>query len=85
MTSARFKRVIVPKVRFWYRHWTKPETAEDRLRAREGFWAWAQWWLGEGDWKEYGPRNKSFRPNVPRKIPARWWARLGEIVAARNG
>jgi N-acetyl-anhydromuramyl-L-alanine amidase AmpD len=40
------------------------------------FWKWVRWWRGHGEFKSYGPRNKAVRPNVPKRIPAAWWARL---------
>jgi hypothetical protein len=54
------------------------------LRARKGFWAWLTWYLGEGDWKPYGPRNASARPNVPKRIPSGWWKHLQSFLAARK-
>lgn len=87
MTALRFRRVIVPKVRFWYRRYSgmqDRQSPEAKLRAREGFWSWLQWLLGEGDWQKHGRRNVRVRPNVPRKIPLRWWSRVGEFVANRG-
>jgi hypothetical protein len=46
------------------------------LRARTGYWAWRQWRLGKGAWRGYGKRNKTVRPDVPRRIPAAWWVRF---------
>jgi hypothetical protein len=55
-----------------------------QLRAEKGYWAWAQWRLGEGDWKGYGPANPAVRPNEPRLISAGWWVRLARFLAARR-
>lgn len=60
------------------------ETKEDQLRAQTGWFAWAAWYLGEGDWKSYGPRNPKVRPDVPVKIPQTWWDRLTKFLAARQ-
>lgn len=57
------------------------------LRARTGYYAWAAWRLGEGDWKPYGPLNPSVRPNVPANIIVErplWFPRLALFLAARN-
>ena len=56
---------------------------KDLLRARTGYWAWLQWYLGENRWKAYGPHNLSVRPDVPLKIPRAWWGRLAMLLAKR--
>lgn len=43
------------------------------------FWAWARWWRGHAEYKQYGPR-RGPRPNVPGLIPAAWWARLRKNI-----
>lgn len=47
------------------------------------FWTWARWWRGHGEFKPYGPRNPVVRPDVPRRIPVRWWARLRKNIGAK--
>lgn len=59
-------------------------TPQDRLRARTGWFAWVAWRLGEGDWRHHKPSAKNVRPNVPRLIPARWWVRYAQFLAARK-
>lgn len=54
----------------------RPLTREEKLRNRKGFLAWKRWWRGKGPWAEYGPRNPKVRPDVPARIPRRWWRRL---------
>lgn len=63
-----------------------PVSAEDKLRAKTGYWAWLAWKQGEGvdTWKPYGPSNKAVRPNVPRVIPPTWWAARVRFLAARK-
>jgi murein DD-endopeptidase MepM/ murein hydrolase activator NlpD len=61
----------------------KLETLEDRLRARTGFFPWANWFLGRGDWKPFGRRDPEVRPDVPAKIPRAWWRRLAMLVTPR--
>lgn len=40
------------------------------------FWTWNAWRLGEGPFKQYGPKNRAHRPkNVPKFIPPWAWAR----------
>ncbi len=57
---------------------------EAKLRASTGYWAWLDWRLGEGAWKPYGASNQHVRPNVPRQVPARWWARERAFIRART-
>ena len=56
-----------------------PLTAAEILRAKTGFWAWAQWRKGVGHWKGHGKHNPKVRPNVPKVIPLRWWRRYAGI------
>lgn len=59
-------------------------TPEDKLRARTGWFAWAAWWLGEGDWKHYGRENPKVRPDVPVDVPHDYWERMGKFLAGRR-
>lgn len=59
-------------------------SAADTLRRRTGYYAWLAWYLGEGDWKPYGPKNVAVRPNVPKVIGAAWWARERAFLKARR-
>jgi len=59
----------------------RPNTA---LTSQRGYYSWLAWYLGEGLWKSYGPRNPRVRPNVPRVIGAAWWARERAFVARRS-
>lgn len=59
-------------------------TPQDRLRSRTSWFAWVAWKLGEGDWRHYGPANPKVRPNVPKRIPAEWWARYIQFLANRK-
>jgi len=61
-----------------------PPTPQERLRARTGYWAWLKWRLGREEWKKYGKRNKTVRPNVPRLIPPGWWAAYVKFVRAED-
>lgn len=61
-----------------------PPTPQDKLRAETGFYAWVAWKLGEGQWKKYGPADKTVRPNVPAVISLVWWKRYAVFVANRN-
>jgi hypothetical protein len=49
-------------------------------------WVWREWWLGEGRFKEYGPRNPEVRvqTGTPVEIPSEWWQRLEAFLAGRN-
>ena len=60
-----------------------PRTPEEKLRARTGFYAWANWLLGRGRWKPYGKANPKVRPDVPARIPRRWWRRLAMMLRRR--
>ena len=48
--------------------------------------AWREWFLGEGRFKEHGPRNRAVRgeTGAPEKIPREWWERLEAFVARRH-
>ncbi len=59
-------------------------TPADKLRAQTGWFAWMAWYQGEGDWQKYGPQSPAVRPNVPKVIPATWWARRVKFLAARK-
>jgi hypothetical protein len=56
----------------------------NELRAKTGYWSWLAWRLGEQAWQPYGPKNAKVRPNVPRMIPADWWAKWVLFLAARK-
>jgi hypothetical protein len=72
--EKHFLRLNVPDV--------PPDVA--KLRAETGFYAWTAWRLGEGDWRRYGKAAKGVRPNVPRAIPASWWARYLRFLKNRK-
>jgi hypothetical protein len=49
------------------------------------YWTWLSWFLGEGDFKEFGAHAKAHRPaDAPEKIPAWAWVKAGQFVHARN-
>jgi hypothetical protein len=54
------------------------------LRTRKGYYAFAAWKLGEGDWKGYGRTNAAVRPSIPKRVPLSWWGRLAKQLAARK-
>lgn len=43
-------------------------------------WDWIKWYRGREEYEDYGPRNPAVRPNVPKRIPAAWWARLAQNI-----
>lgn len=49
-----------------------------------GMWLWINWRRGTGQFKAAGPRSPWVRPNVPQRIPVRWWKRLYLNVYGRN-
>lgn len=49
------------------------------------FWAWARWALGEGEYKQHGPRKGPRPKTAPERIPEWAWKRLEALVAQRNG
>lgn len=59
-------------------------TPEDKLRAQTGWFAWAAWKLGEGDWKDHGKANRKVRPDVPKLIPPEWWKRYAKFLLDRK-
>ena len=59
-------------------------TPDQRLRMMTGWFSWAAWLLGEGDWRHYGKRAARVRPNVPTVIPFGWWRRLARFLRARK-
>lgn len=59
-------------------------TKADKLRAKNGYFAWVAWKLGEGDWIGYGIAHPSVRPNVPKVIPPVWWKRYALFLMNRN-
>lgn len=54
------------------------------LASRTGYWSWLAWYLGESDWKPYGPRNPRVRPNVPSRVPRGWWPKLRVFLRGRK-
>lgn len=56
-----------------------PLTAAEKLRAKTGFWAWVQWRKGVGHWHGHGKHNPKLRPNVPTRIPLKWWRRYAAL------
>lgn len=61
-----------------------PPPAVLALRAKAGYYAWLQWYLGEDNWKDYGARNPDVRPAVPARVPADWWRALDALLAQRK-
>lgn len=63
-----------------------PQTPEDKLRAKTGYWSWLAWKQGEGvdTWKPYGKENPKVRPDVPKVIPPNWWVARARFLAARK-
>lgn len=55
-----------------------------RLRARHGYWSWLAWYLGEGAWKKYGPKDPNARPSVTPRVHTSWWKALRLFLAARR-
>jgi hypothetical protein len=50
------------------------------------YWTWLAWFLGEGDFKQFGPRSMPNRPaDAPATIPAWAWVKAGQFVHARHG
>jgi len=51
----------------------------------EWYWPWLSWFLGEGDFKRYGPRSAAHRPaDAPEKIPSWAWVKAGHFTVARK-
>ena len=49
------------------------------------YWEWLQWLLGEGDYKQYGPKSAAHRPaDAPAKIPSWAWVKAGQFTADRK-
>ncbi len=59
-------------------------TPQEKLRAKTGYWSWLQWRLGEGAWKHYEPHDKTVRPDVPKRIPLRWFRRYARFLRRRK-
>lgn len=50
------------------------------------FFQWAAWWLGEGKFKPYGPRNMKVRPKgLAIHLSPKYWIALRQFLAARKG
>lgn len=61
-------------------HATHSKVPASVLRAKTGYGSWRQWRLGKGAWRGYGKRNRSVRPNVPHRIPLRWWKMFAQSL-----
>lgn len=49
------------------------------------YWRWLAWFLGEGDFKKFGPRDFGHRPKeAPERIPAWAWVKAGQFTTARR-
>jgi hypothetical protein len=60
-----------------------PEKAPKPLP--EWYWSWLSWFLGEGDFKKFGPRAAAHRPAAaPEKIPGWAWVKAGQFTSART-
>lgn len=59
-------------------------TEDDMLRARDDWFAWVAWKLGEGPWKLHGKASPKVRPNVPKVIPMKWWLELAKFLRRRK-
>lgn len=57
---------------------------EDKLRAKQGYFSWVAWKLGEGHWAPYGKANPKVRPHVPKVISPVWQWRYSLFLANRN-
>jgi hypothetical protein len=64
-------------------HVANPEKPPATLPA--WYWTWLAWLLGEGDFKQFGPKSAAHRPaDAPAKIPSWAWVKAGQFTAARN-
>lgn len=62
----------------------RPPVEATPLVTREE-WTWRRWWLGEGEFRDFGPHDTDVRPAFIReRIPPEWWQRLEEFIAARK-
>lgn len=59
-------------------------TPDDKLRGKEGWFAWMNWLAASGDWRHKAPKDKAVRPDIPKIIPPSWWARRVKFLAQRN-
>jgi hypothetical protein len=51
----------------------------------KNFFLFASWWLGEGVFREAGPRNPAVRPSqIPARVPDAMWRALEHFVEART-
>lgn len=48
-------------------------------------WPWMRWALGEGEYKQHGPKQGPRPKAAPEQIPEWAWQRLEALVAQRNG
>lgn len=67
------------------RHLDRDEPAPRTPTVTREEWTWRRWRLGEGEFRDHGPHVLSVRPKWIRElIPAEWWGRLADFVAARR-
>lgn len=59
-------------------------TPIEKAKARDGWYAWVAWKLGEGDYLPYGKANPAARPNVPKRVPLSWWKRYAKFLLNRK-
>lgn len=64
---------------------TEPEAKPKPRRDTKAMWEWIRWYRGREEFKKFGPRNPDVRPNVPTRIPAKWWGRLLLNIFGRGG
>lgn len=61
--------------------WEHDENVKFQYPAK--FFQWAAWYLGEGDYADFGPRSKGRRPNVPVHLKPIYWVALRRFLRAR--
>ncbi len=70
--------------------WGTHNLSKVKIPIDDLYWPWVAWYLGEGYWKKYGPRNKEHRPDVfptfltNPVIMAQWYAKLAAYLAKRQ-
>jgi hypothetical protein len=63
-----------------------PEHESAPATLPDWYWTWLAWHLGEGEFKDFGPRSAAHRPDgAPDHIPAWAWAKASQFVLARKG
>lgn len=63
------------------RGWEVDENVKVQYPAK--FFEWAAWYLGEGYYAEYGPRNPLVRPKLDAHLKPIYWVALKRFLAAR--